>query len=75
MRSAPAAHSKDPGAHLCLRQIRSAHLDQLLNEIDARRDLARRELDVLDELQEAAIGGLIDGTLTLTTDELTGQEQ
>ena len=51
------------------------HLDRLLAEIDARRDLARRELDVLDELQDAAIGGLIDGTLTLTSDELTGQDE
>jgi hypothetical protein len=44
-------------------------LDQLLIEIDARRDLARRELDVLDELRKVAIGGLINGTLTLTNDE------
>jgi hypothetical protein len=50
-------------------------LDQLLTEIEARRDLARKELDVLDELQAATIGGLIDGTLTLTNDELSGQEE
>ena len=36
---------------------------------------AYKELDVLDELQAATIGGLIDGTLTLTSDELTGQEE
>jgi len=50
-------------------------LDQLLTVIEARRDLARKELDVLDELQAATIGGLIDGTLTLTSDELNGQEE
>jgi len=51
------------------------HLDRLLGEIDARRDLARRELDVLGELQDAAIGGLINGTLTVIPDELNGQDQ
>ncbi len=50
-------------------------LDQLLTGIEARRDLARSELDVLGELQAATIGGLIDGTLTLTSDELSGQEE
>jgi hypothetical protein len=50
-------------------------LDQLLAEIGARRDLAHRELDVLDELQTAAIGGLTDGTLTLTSDEANGQDE
>jgi N-6 DNA methylase len=50
-------------------------LDQLLAGIEARRDLAREELGVLDELQAATIGGLIDGTLTLTNDELSGQEE
>ena len=50
-------------------------LDQLLTGIEARHDLARKELDVLDELQTATIGGLIDGTLTLTSDELSGQEE
>jgi hypothetical protein len=49
-------------------------LDRLLASIDARRDLARRELNVLDELQHATIGGLIDGTLTLTSDEEHGQD-
>jgi hypothetical protein len=50
-------------------------LDRMLKEIDARRDLARRELDVLDELQDAAIGGLIDGTLTVIPDDQTEQDQ
>jgi hypothetical protein len=50
-------------------------LDQFLTGTEARRDLARKELDVLDELQAATIGGLIDGTLTLTSDELSGQEE
>ncbi|MGH3273948.1 MAG: hypothetical protein ACRDNZ_06425 [Streptosporangiaceae bacterium] len=50
-------------------------LDQLLTGIEARRDLATKELDVLSELQAATIGGLIDGTLTLTSDELSGQEE
>lgn len=50
-------------------------LDALLAAIEARRDLARRELDVLGELQAATIGGLIDGTLTLTSDELSGQDE
>lgn len=50
-------------------------LDQLLSEIESRRDLAKKELDMLDELQAATIGGLIDGTLTLTSDELSGREE
>jgi len=29
---------------------------------------------VLDELQASTIGGLIDGTLTITSDELSGQD-
>ena len=49
-------------------------LDQLLTGIESRRDLARKELDVLDELQTATIGGLIDGTLTLASGDLSGQE-
>ena len=50
-------------------------LDQLLAEIDARRDLARKELDVLDELRKAAVGGLINGTLTVTNDEPSEEER
>ena len=51
------------------------HLDRLINKIDARRELARHELDVLGELQHAAIGGLIDGTLNVIPYEPTGQDQ
>jgi N-6 DNA Methylase len=50
----------------------SAHvrqLDRFLASIDVSRDLVRRELNVLDELQLATIGGLVDGTLTLISDE------
>jgi hypothetical protein len=54
-------------------QVRS--LDRLLGEIQARRDLVRRELDVLGELRDAAIGGLIDGTLTVIPDDQTGQDE
>jgi N-6 DNA Methylase len=50
-------------------------LDQLLAVIEDRRDIARKEFDVLGELQGAAIRGLIDGTLTLTSDELSGWEK
>lgn len=50
-------------------------LDQLLAAAEARRDLARRELDVLGELQAATVGGLLDGTLTLTSYEPSGQEE
>jgi len=50
-------------------------LDHLLAQINARRDLTERELDVLDELQQVVTGGLIDGTLTLTSNEANGQEE
>lgn len=40
-------------------------LDDLLAEIDARRELATREIDLLDALQQASTHGIIDGTLTL----------
>jgi hypothetical protein len=40
-------------------------LERFLADIDSRRDLARRELDKLAETQDAAVGGLISGTLTL----------
>lgn len=40
-------------------------LDELLASIEARGDLARRELDLLDELRQVTTHGLIDGTLTL----------
>lgn len=42
-----------------------AELDALLAAADARRDLARRELDTLDELCRTATTGLVHGTLTL----------
>jgi hypothetical protein len=44
-------------------------LDTLLAEIDARRCAAQREIDVLEELRQVATGGLIDGTLTLASDD------
>lgn len=40
-------------------------LDTLLAEIDARRNHARQEIDMLDELASIAATGLADGTLTL----------
>jgi hypothetical protein len=49
-------------------------LDFFLAEIDARRELACRELDLLAEAQDAAVGGLISGTLTLIPNELIGQD-
>ena len=45
------------------------HLDALLASIDARRALARREIDMLDELCHVATGGLIDGTLALISND------
>jgi hypothetical protein len=45
------------------------HLDALLASIDARHTLARREIDMLDELCHAATGGLIDGTLALISND------
>jgi len=49
-------------------------LDQILAAAEDRRDLAQHELDVLAELQAATVSGLIDGTLTLTNHEPSGQE-
>lgn len=46
------------------------HLDALLASIDARRALARREIDMLDELCHVATGGLIDGTLALISNNM-----
>ena len=45
------------------------YLDALLALIDARRALARREIDTLDELCQVATGGLIDGTLALISND------
>jgi hypothetical protein len=43
--------------------------DGLLASIDARRTLAQQEIDMLDELRQVATSGLIDGTLTLVSDD------
>lgn len=40
-------------------------LDELLAEIDTRRELASQEIDLLDALRQASMHGIIDGTLTL----------
>jgi hypothetical protein len=45
------------------------HLDALLASIDARRALALREIDMLEELCHVATGGLIDGTLALVSND------
>jgi hypothetical protein len=50
-------------------------LDHLLAETEARRKLALQELDKLAELQDAAIGGLISGTLTISPYQQTGQDE
>lgn len=41
-------------------------LDNLLTELEERRNRARREIAALDELRRIAATGLADGTLTLT---------
>jgi hypothetical protein len=46
-----------------------ARLDELLTEIEARRQAAQREIDILDDLRQVGIRGLIDGTLSLTSDD------
>lgn len=46
-----------------------ALLDRMLVAIESRRQLARREIDTLDELRQVAIDGLIDGTLSLVGNE------
>jgi predicted DNA-binding transcriptional regulator AlpA len=43
----------------------TARLDRLLENLDARRRVAERELDLLDQLNRIAITGLTDGTLTV----------
>jgi hypothetical protein len=47
----------------------AALLDGLLAEIEVRRQVAQREIDVLDDVCRVAIGGLIDGTLSLDSDD------
>jgi hypothetical protein len=74
-RPAGGNRSLDEQRVLLLAPAEVRRLDQLLTEIDTRRDLARKELDALDELRKVAIGGLIDGTLTLTNDEPSEEEQ
>lgn len=43
--------------------------DDLLSSINERRALAQREIEMLDELCHVATSGLIDGTLTLVSDD------
>jgi hypothetical protein len=51
-----------------LRPDEVTRLDALLAELDARRDHAQREIDVLDELGKLITAGLSDGTLSITPD-------
>ena len=44
--------------------------DALLASLDERRGVAQREIDMLDELDQIAARGLIDGTLALTSDDV-----
>ncbi|MBO0803822.1 MAG: N-6 DNA methylase [Nocardiopsaceae bacterium] len=46
-----------------------AALEELLESIDARRVVAQREIDMLDELRHVATSGLTDGTLTVVSDD------
>ena len=48
-------------------------LDELLAAADERRRLARREIDLLDELCRIAAAGLSDGTLTIAPTPTTDQ--
>ncbi|MCX9193451.1 hypothetical protein C3Y87_19030 [Carbonactinospora thermoautotrophica] len=48
-------------------------LDELLTTADERRRLARREIDLLDEVCRIAAAGLSDGTLTLAPTPITDQ--
>ncbi|MGH3263278.1 MAG: hypothetical protein ACRDNS_14935, partial [Trebonia sp.] len=74
-RSQGGSRSLEEQRVLLLAPAEVRRLDQLLTEIDARRDLARKELDLLDELRKVAIGGLTDGTLTLTTGKPSEEER
>ncbi|GAA1790118.1 hypothetical protein HC028_00135 [Planosporangium flavigriseum] len=49
-----------------------ARLDMLLAVIDARRAMARREIDLLDELGRLAVTGVTNGTLTMTETPIVG---
>ncbi len=64
-----AGHALEDQRVLLLPPDQVRRLDQLLAIIEDRRDTAREELDVLGELQAAAVGGLINGTLALTSDD------
>ncbi|MGH3166737.1 MAG: hypothetical protein ACRDN0_12715, partial [Trebonia sp.] len=44
-------------------------LDELLESIDRRRAVAQREIDMVDELCQVAMSGLMDGTLTVVSDD------
>jgi hypothetical protein len=64
-----AADSVDEQRLLLLPPGQVRAFDDLLASIDGRRALAQREIDMLDELRQVATGGLIDGTLTLVSDD------
>jgi hypothetical protein len=64
-----AANSLKEQRALLLPVAEVRYLDALLASIDARRALARREIDMLDELCHVATGGLIDGTLALISND------
>ncbi|MCG5463445.1 SAM-dependent methyltransferase [Micromonospora sp. MED01] len=49
-----------------------ARLDALLTASEVRRNLARRELELLDELGRRAVAGLTDGILTIAEGALAG---
>lgn len=65
-----AAGSLDEQRLLLLPPGQVRTLDNLLASIDERRALAQREVGMLDELRRVATGGLIDGTLTLASDDV-----
>jgi hypothetical protein len=64
-----AADSLDEQQLLLLPPGQVRALDELLASIDARRALAQQEIDILDDLRDVAVGGLIDGTLTMVSDD------
>lgn len=44
-------------------------LEAMLSSIDFRREAARREIDMLDEVCQVVASGLTDGTLTVVSDD------
>jgi hypothetical protein len=46
-----------------------SRFDEFLVEVEARRQLAQRETSVLDDLRQVALRGLLDGTLSLASDD------